>query len=54
MTVRRNQFISDFIDGEEILQSGRCLVVESLELWFESLDYELFMDAVVCFDLFRG
>jgi hypothetical protein len=50
MTVRRHQLISDIIDGEEILQSGRCLVVESLELWFETLDCELLMNAVICFD----
>jgi hypothetical protein len=54
MTVGRNQLISDIIDGEEILQSGRCLVVESLELWFETFDCELLMDAVICFDPFRG
>jgi hypothetical protein len=28
--VRWNQLISDIIDGEEILQSGRCFVLESL------------------------
>jgi hypothetical protein len=54
MTVRRHQLVSDIIDGEEILQSVRCLVVESLELWFETLDRELLIDAVVCFDSFRG
>jgi hypothetical protein len=54
MAVRPNQLISDIIDGEEILQSGRCLVVESLELWFENFDFELLMDAVICFDPFRG
>jgi hypothetical protein len=47
MTVRRHQLISDIIDGEEILQSGQCLVVESLELWFETLDCELLMDAFI-------
>jgi hypothetical protein len=54
MTVVRNQLISDIIDGEEFLQSGRCLIVESLELWFETFDCELLMDAVICFDPFRG
>jgi hypothetical protein len=54
MKVKRNQLISDIIDGEEILQGGRCLVVESLELWFETSDCELLMDAVICFDPFRG
>jgi hypothetical protein len=38
MTVRRHQLVRDIVDGEVILQSGRCLVVESLELWFETLD----------------
>jgi hypothetical protein len=50
MTVRRNQLISDVIDCEEILQSGRCLVDESLELCFETFDRELLMDAAICFD----
>jgi hypothetical protein len=45
--------ISDIIDGGEILR-GRCLVFESLELWFETLDCELLMDAVICFDPFLG
>jgi hypothetical protein len=54
MTVRRHQLISDVIDGEEIPQSGRCLVVESLELWFESFDCDILMNAVICFDPFRG
>jgi hypothetical protein len=31
MAVRRRQLVIDIIDGEEILQSGVCLVVESLE-----------------------
>jgi hypothetical protein len=52
MTVRRNQLIIDILCGEEILQSGRRLVVESLELWFETFDRELLMDAAVCFDPF--
>jgi hypothetical protein len=54
MTVRWHQLISDIIDGEEILQSGRCLVVESLELWFETFYCELLMYAVIWFDPFRG
>jgi hypothetical protein len=41
-------------DGEEILQSGRCLVVEILELWLEALDCELLMNAGICLDPFRG
>jgi hypothetical protein len=54
MTVRRHQLISNIIDGEVILQSGRCLVVESLELWFETLDCELLMNAVILVYPFRG
>jgi hypothetical protein len=54
MAVRWHQLISDIIDGEEILQSGRCLVVESLELRFETLDSELLMNGVICFDPFQG
>jgi hypothetical protein len=54
MTVRGHQLISDIIDGEEIIQSGRCFVVESLELWFETFNCELLMDAVICFGPLRG
>jgi hypothetical protein len=54
MTVRRNQLIRDIVDGEEILQSGGCLVVESLELWFETFDCEFLLDAAICFDPFKG
>jgi hypothetical protein len=54
MTVRPNQLISDILYGEEILQSGRCFVVQSLELWFETFDCELLMDAVILFDPFGG
>jgi hypothetical protein len=54
MTVRRNQLIRNIVDGEVIIQSGRRLVVKSLELWFETFDFELLMDAVISFDPFRG
>jgi hypothetical protein len=54
MTVRQHQLVSDIVDSEVILQSGRCLVVESLELWFETLECELSINAVICFDPFRG
>jgi hypothetical protein len=50
MAVRRHQLAIDIIDGEKMLQSGRRLVVESLEFWFESLDSELLMDGIICFD----
>jgi hypothetical protein len=46
--------VSDIIDGEEILQSCGCLVVESLEFWFETLDSELLKNGVICFDPFRS
>jgi hypothetical protein len=52
MAAGRNQLIIDILQGEEILQSRRRLVVESLELWFETFDRELFMDAAVRFDPF--
>jgi hypothetical protein len=54
MAVRWHQLISFIICGEEILQSGGSLVVESLELWLETLDCELLMNAVISFDPFRG
>jgi hypothetical protein len=54
MTVRWHQLVSDIIDGEEILQSVGCLVVESLELWLESLDSEFLMNGVICFYPFRS
>jgi hypothetical protein len=54
MTARRHQLIGDIIDDEEVLQSGRCLVVESLELWFETFDCELSMNAIICVEPFRG
>jgi hypothetical protein len=47
MAVRWHQFVSDIIDGEEILQSGGCLVDESLEFWLETLDSELLMDGII-------
>jgi hypothetical protein len=46
------QLVSVIIDGEESLQSGGCLVVESLELWLTTLDSELLMDGIICFDPF--
>jgi hypothetical protein len=52
MTVRRHQLISDVIDGEVILQIGRCLFVKSLDLWFETFYCELLMDDVICFETF--
>jgi hypothetical protein len=54
MAVRRHQLLIHIIDGEEILQSCGCLVVESLELRCETLDSELLMDGIICFDPLRG
>jgi hypothetical protein len=54
MAVRRNQLVSDIIGGEEILQSRRRLIVESLQFRFETFDREFLMDAVICFDPIRG
>jgi hypothetical protein len=47
MAAMRHQLVSDIIDGAESLQSGGCLVVESLEFWLETLDSELFMDGII-------
>jgi hypothetical protein len=47
VAVRWHQFESDIIDGEESLQSGGCLVVESLDLLLEPLDNELLMDGII-------
>jgi hypothetical protein len=52
MAVGRHQFVIYIIGGEKILQSGRCLVVESLEFWFGALVSELLMDGIICFDPF--
>jgi hypothetical protein len=52
MAVMRHQFVFHIIGGEKILQSGRCLVVKSLEFWFESLDSEFLMDGIICLDSF--
>jgi hypothetical protein len=52
MAVWWKQLVRDIIDGEEILQSGGCLIVESLEFWLETLDSELLMNSVICFDPF--
>jgi hypothetical protein len=49
MSFRWHQLVSDIIDGEEILQSGGCLVVESLEFWLETLYSELLMNGAICF-----
>jgi hypothetical protein len=50
MAMRWHQLVSNIIDGAEILQSGGCLVIESLEFWLETFDSELLMDGIICFD----
>jgi hypothetical protein len=50
MSVRRHQLVIYIVGSEKILQSCRCLVVESLEFWFETLDSEFLMDGVIGFD----
>jgi hypothetical protein len=37
-----------------MLQSGRCLVVESLELWFKTFGSEFLMDVIIGLDPFLG
>jgi hypothetical protein len=54
MAVRRHQLVIYIIGGEKILQSGRCLIVESLEFWFETLDSEFLMDGIIDLDPFLG
>jgi hypothetical protein len=54
MVVGRHQLVLHVIGGEKIIQSGQCLIVESLELWFETLDSELLMDVIIGLDPFRG
>jgi hypothetical protein len=50
MAVGRHQLVLHIIGGEKILQSGRCLVVESLEFLFETLDSEFLVDGIIGFD----
>jgi hypothetical protein len=52
MTVGRQQLIIHVIGGEKMLQSGRCLVVESLEFWFETFGSEFLMDVIILIDPF--
>jgi hypothetical protein len=47
VTVGWDQFVLHIIGGGEILQSGQCLVVESLELRSETLDSEFLMDVII-------
>jgi hypothetical protein len=48
----RHQLVLHVSGGDKMLQSGRSLVVESLEFWFEILDREFLMDVIIGFDPF--
>jgi hypothetical protein len=52
MAVRWHQFVLHIIDGDKILLSGRCLIVESLEFWLETLDSEFLMYGIIGLDPF--
>jgi hypothetical protein len=52
MKVGRDQLVLHVIGCEKVLQSGRCLVVESLEFWFETSGSEILMNVIICFDPF--
>jgi hypothetical protein len=52
MAVGRHQLVLHVIGGEKNLQSGRCLVVDSLEFWFETLYREFLMDVIIGLDPF--
>jgi hypothetical protein len=52
IAVRRHQLVLYIIGGEKFLQSGRCLIVDSLEFWFETLDSEFLMDGIIGLDPF--
>jgi hypothetical protein len=48
VAVGRHQLVLHIIGGEKVLQSGRCLVVESLKSWFETLGSEFLVDVIIC------
>jgi hypothetical protein len=54
VAVGRHQLVFHVIGGEEILQSGGCLVIESLEFRPETLDREFSMDVIMGIEPFRG
>jgi hypothetical protein len=47
VAVGRHQLVIHVIGGEETLQGGRCLIVESLEFRYETLDRDFFMDVII-------
>jgi hypothetical protein len=54
VTVGRYQLVLHIIGGEKVLQSGRCLVVESLEFWCETLGSEFLVHVIICLDPFSS
>jgi hypothetical protein len=52
VTVGRYQLVLPIIGSEKVLQSGRCLVVESLKFWFETFGSEFLVDVIICIDPF--
>jgi hypothetical protein len=49
VTVGRDQLVLYVIGCKKGLQSGRCLIIESLKFWFETLGGEFLMDVIICF-----
>jgi hypothetical protein len=47
VSVMWHQLVLHVIGGEKNLQSGGCLIVESLEFWFKTLDSEFLMDVII-------
>jgi hypothetical protein len=52
VTVGRDQLVLHVIGGEKVLQSGRCLNVECLEFWFETLGRVFMVYVIICLDPF--
>jgi hypothetical protein len=50
VAVGRYQLVLYVIGSEKGLQSGRYLVVERLEFWFETLGSDFLMDVIICLD----
>jgi hypothetical protein len=47
VTGGRYQLLLHVIGGEKVLQSVRCLVVESLEFWLGTLGSEFLVDVII-------
>jgi hypothetical protein len=52
VTVGWYQLVLHIIGCEKVLQSVRCLVVECLVFWFETIGSELLVDVIICLDPF--